>query len=254
MTKELIHGRCHPKYQDIEIYETFCKKIMPDDLKFLMNRFCSNSKSGHPSKGQGLDFLLEEENKNVKGWLKRGIPTDQCWLSTCRNHQSLKTVKDKVLKLAGIDLFDCSEKELRLDEAIFAWRIKLRKNSYISENKHGPVLTAIDGTILIQGLIDLTSESNRKRGYRIMDMLLHQIPPNDETLHHPVYVTEAEREKMSSINALSIAEIDNKILDIIELLDATSKQAFVDFFLCQLIKKSIIFCFWKRYLLQLLTR
>lgn len=230
MTKELFHGRNHPKYQEIEIYESFIKKIMPVELQQFMNTFCSISKSGHPSKGQGLDFLLEEENKNVKCWLKRGVPSDQCWLATCRNHQSFKSVKKKVLNLAGIGTTEIVERELHLEDAIKAWRVHLRKLNYLSESNHGPVLTSIDGQILNQGLIDFTSESNRKRGYRVMDMILHEVPPNDPTLHHPVYVAEAEKERFSSVNALSIAEIDNRILDFIENLDANSKQAFLDLF------------------------
>ena len=258
MTKELFHGRCHPKYQDIEIYDAFRRLIMPDQLKEYMYTFCSIFKSGHVSKGQGIDFLLEEENKNVKVWLKRGVPTDQCWLSTCRNHQSLKTVKKNILNLAGVRMSDSGDRELQQEGAIKAWRHHLRKQKYISANNHGPVLTSFDGQIFNKDLLNFTFESNRKRGYRVMDMILHQIPPNDPSLHHPVCVTEAERKRYTSINALSIAEIDNSILDVIEILHPSSKQAFLDLF-DRLVKvksnkKNNILYFLRKCLLSLPTK
>ena len=206
------------------------KKVVPERLRNFFEKFCSLSKSGNKSKGQGLDFLLEEENKNVKGWLKRGIPSDESWLTTCRNHQSLKKVKKDVLALAGVDTGESTERELKLDEAIKEWRRHLRKTKYIDSNCHGPVLTSLTGQVLCQELITFTSESNRKRSYRILDMILHQIPPNDPTLHHPVYITSEEKEKFSSVSSLSIQEIDNKILDVVGLLHESVRQAFMDLF------------------------
>ena len=66
MTKEFFHGRHHPKYQEIEIYEQFMFQIIPGQLSSFIQRHCSVSKSGHLSRGQGFDFILEDENKTVK--------------------------------------------------------------------------------------------------------------------------------------------------------------------------------------------
>ena len=93
MSKELFHGRNHAKYQYIEMYELFVRQILPAEVRQLISHHCSISKSGHLSKGQGYDFILEEENKQVKSWLKGGIRSDKIWLATCRNHQSLKHIK-----------------------------------------------------------------------------------------------------------------------------------------------------------------
>ncbi|XP_061167626.1 uncharacterized protein LOC133176524 [Saccostrea echinata] len=230
MTKELFHGRNHPKYQEIEIYETFIRRILPDVMKQFFEQFCSLSKSGNKSKGQGLDFLLEEENKNVKGWLKRGVPSDESWLATCRNHQSLKSLKKNVLAQAGVESLECNDRELKIESAIKEWRCHLRESKYIESDCHGPVLTSLSGHVLCQELVNFTSEANRKRSYRILDMILHQTPPNDPTLHHPVYITVDERDKFSADSALSVQEIDNKILDIIELLHENSKKDFMKLF------------------------
>ena len=84
--------------------------------------------------------------------------------------------------------------------------------------KHGSVLKSITADILDQGLLQFTTEANRKRGYRMLDMILHQDPPTDPSLYQPVFVLPSERQKFSTIEALAVADIDNMILDIIESL------------------------------------
>lgn len=74
------------------------------------------------------------------------------------------------------------------------------------------VLTSISAEVLDQGLSKTTSESNRKRAYRLMDMLLHQSTPTDPSLQHPLYVPPLERDKLETVEAIS--NIDNKIIDI----------------------------------------
>lgn len=230
MSKELFHGRNHPKYQDIEVFDHFVHQLMPVELKTHFASHCSLSKSGNKSKGQGFDFILEEENKSVKTWLKRGVPTEKVWLSTCRNNQSLKQIKKSVTSIVGSVYEDLHGKEPDLEAPINEWRLRLRQTGYISDQKHGPVLTSISADILDQELLYFTRESNRKRGYRIMDMLLHQPPPNDPSIHHPVYILPSEREKYLSVDSLTIQEIDNKILDTIDDLDEINKLMFLDLY------------------------
>ena len=230
MTKELFHGRNHPRYQEIEIYEQFVSHILPDELLSFVQSNCSVSKSGNKSRGQGFDFILEEENKTVKTWLKRGVPSDKTWFTTCRNHQSLKRVRQYVLQLCGQSGSENPDRDLQLDNAINEWRLQLRLSSYLNPEKHGPVLTAISGDILDQGLSRFTAESNRKRGYRVMDMLLHQAPPSDTSLNHPVYVLPAERNKLESVENMTISDIDNKILDTIGDFEEEYRQMYTDLF------------------------
>ena len=238
MTKELFHGRNHPRYQDIEIYEQFVFQILPDELAAFVQSHCSVSKSGHLSRGQGFDFILEEENKTVKNWLKRGVPTDRTWFTTCRNHQSLKEMRQFVLQLCGQSNNEAADRDFNLEDAIIEWRLRLRQTEYLKFEKHGSVLTSVSADILDQGLIQFTSESNRKRAYRIMDMLLHQAPPTDPSLQHPVYVLPSEREKLQSVESLTISDIDNKILDIIDGFDEEYRHVYTDLFTKVLKSKS----------------
>ena len=88
-------------------------------------------------------------------------------------------------------------------------------------------LTSVSTEVLDQGLINFTAEANRKRGYRLMDMLLNQPPPSDPTLHQPVCVSLTKREKYSSVELLAVADIDNKILDIIDCIDESCQEVYL---------------------------
>lgn len=93
MTRNLFHGRNHPKYQEIELVDTMIRNLMPADLKDFFEKFESITKSKDHSKGQGYDFILEELNKEVKSWLRKGVSSDSLWLCVCRNHDLLKISK-----------------------------------------------------------------------------------------------------------------------------------------------------------------
>ena len=137
----------------------------------------------------------------------------------------LKDIRKKVLTLSGT-ANEATEREPNLINAIFEWRVRLRQTDYLNNNTHGTVLTSITGEILDQGLSDFTRESNRKRSYRMMDMILHQDPPADPSLHQPVFILTSDREKFSAIESLTIADIDNKIPAILDSLEENSQEVY----------------------------
>ena len=57
MTKELFHGRHHPKNQEIEICEQFMFQILSGELSSFIQRHCSVSKSG---KKHGLKEVYQQ--------------------------------------------------------------------------------------------------------------------------------------------------------------------------------------------------
>ena len=57
MSKGLLHGKTHPRYQQIEMIETLQRKLMPNDLKTFISMHESMSRTDS-SKGQGYAFIL----------------------------------------------------------------------------------------------------------------------------------------------------------------------------------------------------
>ena len=66
MTKELFHGRSHPKYQIIEIYDSVQDVLMPEEVRNLSDSYASITTSGNYSAGEDFDFILEEKNRQLK--------------------------------------------------------------------------------------------------------------------------------------------------------------------------------------------
>lgn len=224
MTKELFHGRRHPVYQEIEIMEQFQRAVRPEKLREFEERHESMSKTSGvkgKNKGQGFDFILEEENKDIKQWIKRGVPSDNMWLSVIRNKASLKEIKTRIQNIIGCD--EGSDKIMNLSDLIFEWRTALRRNNHLSDLDSASH-TTIKGDELHYNLKNFTSIAKTKRGYRILDMLLQQDPPEDLDLSHPVYVTKREYEEATSLQNQTIREIDRKSLLLVSSIPDTVLQ------------------------------
>ena len=107
MSRGLFHGRCHPKYQLIEMYDSLQRHLQPDDLRKFNEKYEAMSRTNDQSKGQGFDFILEEINKEVKTWIRKGVPTDSMWLSVCRNHHILKDIRENAMGMFHVKA-DCT--------------------------------------------------------------------------------------------------------------------------------------------------
>ena len=67
---------------------------MPEEVKACWDNNTSFSVSGNKSKGQDLDFILEEKNKAIKQYLPSGsVPSDETWRNICCNLKFLKPFK-----------------------------------------------------------------------------------------------------------------------------------------------------------------
>ena len=81
---DVLHARNHPKYQVILLTERANRSIAPPAVKNFMASIQSVSRSGHPKKGEGMDFQLENYNKASKVWLPKGVPSNEDWLRVFR--------------------------------------------------------------------------------------------------------------------------------------------------------------------------
>lgn len=73
---------------------------MPKELRDLLIKYVSGSRTMSFGKCQGSDALMEETNKEAKSWLKMaGIPTEDQWLNVFRNLDELTKVVVKITQL-----------------------------------------------------------------------------------------------------------------------------------------------------------
>ena len=77
------------------IYQTILSNDMKERLecpKEVYDFITGNesfSRSGNEYRGEGGDFITENENKHIKGHLGSGVPTLQHWIRASRNHEKL---------------------------------------------------------------------------------------------------------------------------------------------------------------------
>lgn len=90
---QLFYGLNMTTYMEITIrVDHLLQSAPPEVLQFIKDNICL-SQSGHPSKGEGGDFILESVNKKIKSWMPPGVPTEQRWLRVCRNLNSMEKIK-----------------------------------------------------------------------------------------------------------------------------------------------------------------
>ena len=165
MTRNLFHGRNHPKYQEIELVDSMLRHLMPAELKSFFEQHESITKTHDHSKGQGYDFILEELNKEVKSWLRKGVPSDSLWLNICRNHDLLKNIKINTFDMLNLTK-DTDIRNIDLKDGIFEWRMLLRETRYLIDESI--LHSDLKGSKLHPGLEQYTESATRKRSWRLM--------------------------------------------------------------------------------------
>lgn len=214
MTKELFHGRHHPKYQAIELYDTLQNILMPSDVLELSNSYTSITTSGNESAGQDFDFILEEKNRQLKSWIPKGVPSDQIWQEVCRNNEPLELLKVNSFALFDIHTDVPTPRTPDLELAIKAFRCILRKTGYTMKKKDH---VSVTGHALDEELVNFVETASKRRLlYLKAEFLGEEI--EDKTFRHPVPITIAERENFMSIDKMTVSEIKEEILELIELI------------------------------------
>ena len=79
------------------------------------------SKSGNPSRGQGFDFLLEEENKVVLKWIQRGVATNEHWQNVIRSKDNLEAIHSLMKETLDLDDSESGDKKIDLSNAVREW-------------------------------------------------------------------------------------------------------------------------------------
>ncbi|XP_060595290.1 uncharacterized protein LOC132749514 isoform X1 [Ruditapes philippinarum] len=218
MTKELFHGRSHPKYQSIEIYDTLQDILMPKEVQTLNDLYSSITTSGNTSTGQDFDFVLEEKNKQLKSWIPKGMPTDEIWQTVCRNNSILEKIKKNTLSLFGIGLESNAFRHIDIEKAVQILQSVFRRTGYLMKTGDH---TSLHGLALDEKLIDFYAESTKKRIYNVQREILKEERDDSYFLRQPVPVTPDERRDYLSIERMTIDELSRQIQQILGTIPDT---------------------------------
>jgi hypothetical protein len=92
----------HPIYQMIIFRDMQIRCEAPDEVRKYIESNESFSPSGDHYRGEGGDFIVENENRSLKSHLPPGVPTLRRWVLASRSLEKLKENRRKVFEMTGL--------------------------------------------------------------------------------------------------------------------------------------------------------
>ena len=121
----------------------------PREVADYISRNESFCRSGDTLRGEGGDYLAENENRHLKSHLPPGVPTLQCWNISRRNHQKLVKNCEEVFKKAGVtDPATESSSIINFENEVTMLRIAIRKSGILSRPYEEFPLRSLEGKLL----------------------------------------------------------------------------------------------------------
>ena len=198
----------------------------PKDIKAYIECNESFSRSGDETRGQGGDYVTEEENRDLKNCLPPGIPTLQSWQWASRCNMMLKQNRRSVFARASLtDPANSKTSIFNFEEEIQCIRADIRQSGILRDPTKSQHLRSLDGATLHEGLINMhdvmrTNYDNFKKS------------PSDAVLD-PVFVTQQQAEDYNDMNgwtkdviARKTAQLISNLVD--DELSAYYKQMLTD--------------------------
>lgn len=101
IVRQIWYSRHHTKYIIIDSFNLYSSCLIPVEILHFNNKNQSFSTSGRYDAHQGLDFVLEEYNRNIKRHVS-GVANSVQWETVIKNYECLETMSANVNKLIGI--------------------------------------------------------------------------------------------------------------------------------------------------------
>ena len=175
----------------------------PAELLSYIESNESYSKSGDPTRGQGGDYVTEEENRTLKSSLPPGIPTLQTWQWTSRCNDILKQNRANVFKNSGVtDTGNETTPLFNFEQEVQCVRAKIRESGILSQPTEPKPLMSLDRKELHPELVNmhLTLTSNYG-SYK---------ETQDASLLNPVFVTQEDEREYNDIKTSTKGEISTR--------------------------------------------
>ena len=190
--KELYYARNHPNYAQIEIFDRLQAELMPKEVKQIIDMHTSFTVSGSEFKGQGIDFVLEEINRRIKQYLPSGqLPSDETWNRICCNLASYESHRSNFNEMVGLDTYENTLRDLKIEEPIKAFRAELRL--YMEEIKSNSKHFSMKGKALHENLVCMTELCKEKRKKVIAESYLGK---KKDSPKNAVIITKEEEARL----------------------------------------------------------
>ena len=249
-------GRIHPLYRELEIADTVKLMRIPRDLQGLVSQSDSLNVSGKLGTGEGVDFRLEEVNRQIQQWLP-SVPSTKDWKIACCNYERLSTFRNTLFEAMEIrdPKVQQSKRSQNIDEEILAFRTELRAAEYLMSPNVVRTHVSLDGLPLSTNLKNMCKISRETRSNYVDAYLKHEsaaknfkaAPPAFK--FEPVFITLQEEQQFCSVENQTIERVKQMVEEKIDTItdsdvrDAlltvwnetkkgrkTTKRTFIDFY------------------------
>lgn len=126
-----------------------CHHRAADSVLSFLNESISLNLSGKSGHGEGLDFRLEDTNKQVQKW-SSNVPSTKDWQIVCSNVEQLHILRETVFQQMGIS--DSKEKKTKYVQNIHSEVAAIRKQKYLLHPNDECKQVSFDGELLDEDL------------------------------------------------------------------------------------------------------
>ncbi|XP_069134290.1 uncharacterized protein [Argopecten irradians] len=159
----LFYGLHKINYQRIDFLDLKSRVLAPPEIANYINDHESFTVSGHPSKGEGCDFILEANNRASKMWLPPGSPSQDHWLRVCRNLDRLKKIEIDFNQTLGVKESKDSIYHCNSNVEITEWRKHIRESEYLLAPCQARNHQSLSGIALDADLADFSAKCKGNR-------------------------------------------------------------------------------------------
>jgi hypothetical protein len=221
----------HRIYRQLICRDLQIRMLAPPSVAEYLQSVEAFSASGDPTKGEGGDFITENQNRTLKHHLPPGVPTLQHWQTASRCDESLKNIRTSVFERSGLK--DPSSEDtvtFNQDTEIQMLRREIRCSKLLM-NTENNTLRALNGHELHHGLQYFLATAN--------DNFKCYANEGSSCEMMPVFTTHAEEAAYNDISTWTIKKLASSIEQTISALaDENLSSLFMDIYKQNVLKQN----------------
>lgn len=133
----------HPIYQNIICNDVAIRVTAPPLVSEYIDKHEAFSVSGGPFRNEGGNYVTGNKNRTLKNHLPPGVPTFDNWVTASRCHGPLKSLREKIFKMAGMSDVGTEKSPANLANEIQMFKREIRKQNWLVSSEMGA--KSIDG-------------------------------------------------------------------------------------------------------------
>ncbi|XP_061166701.1 uncharacterized protein LOC133181816 isoform X2 [Saccostrea echinata] len=211
MFSPLFFGLNMPFYMEAYIRDSMIRLQCPSEVSEFIANHESYSVSGNDSKGEGGDFVLENLNRKAKSFMPPGMPSEERWLTICRNIDRLDEIRQNMQGKLGMSEKDSNYNyTYDLTEEIASFRKIIRKSGYFQQT----TLTTLSNKPTDSALSQFSTQCTHNKQLHYTHITTNKLSSRQK--YTPIFILQEHRHKHTDISNKTKTEIISHIQTLID--------------------------------------